>query len=44
MKQLEGLQYAMALDINKIFYTIQLSPQIEYMTIIVAKIDTFRYS
>ena len=35
MKQLEGFQYAVSLDLNMGYYNIRLSPAIQDMTMIV---------
>ena len=44
MQQLEKFQYATALDINMVYYTIRLSPASQDMTTIVTEIGTFRYN
>ena len=44
MQQLEKFQYATALDINMVYYTVRLSPWSEFMLTIVSEIGTFRYN
>ena len=44
MTQLEGFQYATALDINMGYYTIRLFPSSQDMTRIVAESGKFRYN
>ena len=43
-QQLEGFQYTVALDLNKGYYTIRLSPASQYMTKIVTEFGKFRYN
>ena len=44
MQQLEGLQYATALNINMGYYTIRISPAIQDMTTIVTEFWEFKYN
>ena len=44
MQQLEGFQYATALDLNMGYYTIQLTPGSKDMTTIVTEFGKFRYN
>ena len=44
MNQLEGFQYATALDINMGYYTTRISPAIQDMTMIVIKFWKFIYN
>ena len=44
MHQMEGLQFAAALDLNMGYYTIRLSPASQYMTNIVTEFGKFRYN
>ena len=44
MQQLEGLQYATALDLNTGYYTISLTPTSKYMMIIVTEFEKFKYN
>ena len=44
MKQLEGFQYATALDLNRRYYTISLSPDSQDMITIVNEFGKFRYN
>jgi len=44
MQQLEGFQYATALDLNMGYYTIQLIPGSKDMTTIVTEFGKFRYN
>ena len=43
MQQLEGLQYAMELDLKMGYYTIDISPESLKLTIIVTEFGKFRY-
>ena len=43
MQQVEGFQYAIALDLNTGYYTIRLSLASQYMTTIVTEFGKFRY-
>ena len=42
--QLEGLQYAMALDLNMKYYTIDISPESGNLTNILTEFGKFRYN
>ena len=44
MPQLGGFQYAAALDLNMVYYTIKCFPASQYMTMIVTKFGKFRYN
>ena len=44
MQQLEGFQYATALDINMGYYTIMIFPASQDMTTIITKFGKFRYN
>jgi hypothetical protein len=44
LQQLEGFQYATALDLNMGYYTIQLDPATKDMTTIVTEFGKFRYN
>ena len=44
MQQLEGFQYATALDINMGYYTIRIYPASQDMTTIVTEFGKFRYN
>ena len=44
MQQLEGLQYAIALDLNTGYYNIRLSPASQDTTTIVTEFGKFRYN
>ena len=44
MQQLEKFQYATALDINMVYYTIRLSPSSQDMMTIVTEFDKLRYN
>ena len=44
MQQLEGFQYATALDLNMRYYTIRLSPAIQDMRKIVTEFVKFKYN
>ena len=44
LQQMEGFQYATALDLNMGYYTIQLSPKSKDLTTIVTEFGKFRYN
>jgi hypothetical protein len=44
LQQLEGFQYASALDLNMGYYTIRLTPGAKDMTTIVTEFSKFRYN
>ena len=44
MHQLEGFQYATALDLNMGYYTIRISPASQNTTTIVTEFGKFRYN
>ena len=44
LQELEGLQYASALDLNMRYYTIQLTLGAKDLTTIVTKFGKFRYN
>ena len=44
IQKLEVFQYATALDINMVYYTIRISPTTQYMKTIVIEFGKFRYN
>ena len=44
MQQLEGFQYATALDLNMGYYNIRISPTSQDMTTIVTEFGRFKYN
>ena len=44
MQQLEGFQYATALDLSMVYYTISIFPASQYMNTIVTEFGKFKYN